>query len=354
MPPPLHLASSSISDSRLPQAYQTNVGGSSTAGTSSVNAATYGARTSSNAANAVHLAAPLGFASRSAASPLSAVGSYSTGTPANQAPPPVSSNPKSGSSGSRSQQHLAAPTIATTAASPTAISPSRVGQWSHHKAGSLGGSNSSPSQGGSHPIAVTSQSQGGPSPAAASNQQFNQQAVAPCSPTKGILAVTPGLHASSYRGQHAQKPSYGNGGPSTVVEAKSGAVSPATPEQPSSSSRQAQGFTIGKGGFARPTTSGGLASIGATGSSGQAIPLEDVLRRTVKFISDDNVSKMVNLDGAQDVYEVLVRVLRKFNKTSGNIPPPPNTLRGKSDSGEIHAELGGYGIFATNGDGLGA
>lgn len=84
------------------------------------------------------------------------------------------------------------------------------------------------------------------------------------------------------------------------------------------------------------------------------MPLEDVLRKTVKFISDDNVSKMVSLEGAKDVHEVLVRVLKKFNKIPGNtFPPPPNTHQSRTESGSSLAELNGHGIFTTNGDGVG-
>lgn len=213
---------------------------------------------------------------------------------------------------------------------------------------------SSVSGGGTHPFAAASQTQGGrPSTAAAAYQHAHQHGAAPDSPTTETLAHPTGHHASPYRGgHHAQRPSFGNAGLSPVTEANFGAASPATPDQVSSS-RQVQGFTVGKGGFARPTTSGGVVSIGATSGSGQVMPLEDVLRKTVKFISDDNTSKMVNLEGAKDVHEVLVRVLRKFNKIPGNSLPPPNNSRSRGDNGEVYAELGGYGVFATNGEGVG-
>lgn len=84
------------------------------------------------------------------------------------------------------------------------------------------------------------------------------------------------------------------------------------------------------------------------------MPLEDVLRKTVKFISDDKVSKMVSLDGAKDVHDILLKVLKKFNKISASsFPPPVASQRSRTESGEAYAELEGYGIFTTNGDGVG-
>lgn len=84
------------------------------------------------------------------------------------------------------------------------------------------------------------------------------------------------------------------------------------------------------------------------------MPLEDVLRKTVKFISDDNVSKMVSLDGAKDVHDILLRVLKKFNKIpGGTFLPPVANQRSRTESGEPLAEFQGYGIFTTNGDGVG-
>lgn len=92
-------------------------------------------------------------------------------------------------------------------------------------------------------------------------------------------------------------------------------------------------------------------SIGA--GSGQVIPLEDVMRKTVKFIAEDNVSKMVNVDGAKDVQEVLWRVLKKFGRISANSYPSSNPHRGKHENGDLFAEMEGYGVLSSGPDGVG-
>jgi mitogen-activated protein kinase kinase kinase len=363
IPPPLHLASSSATDASLPQAYQSSSSSSlATPGTSNHNAATYGARTSS--ANAALLAAPNSI-NRAAVSPRS--GTHPSSSLAGRNIPASSSAQTASTSTSNSrpttasnrsqQQNLGAPTISTTAASPTAM---KTGQWSHRKAGSLGGSMSSPSTGSpGHPYTNNINSaQGRPSTASASYQ--HPYAATTSSPTTDNFGHGTGLSVSPYKTSGAgQKSNYGNQGLSPIVEANSTSASPVLAEHPSQASTPmkvqqqiSQGYTVGKGGFARPTTAGGVVSIGAASGSGQVMPLEDVLRKTVKIISDDNVSKMVSLDGAKDVHEVLVKVLKKFNKIPASSFPSPNgNFRARADNGEPYAELEGYGIFTSNADG---
>lgn len=170
-------------------------------------------------------------------------------------------------------------------------------------------------------------------------------------------------------GGHGFKSSMNGGlGLSPITEASSAAHSPVSADYPSTSAatsaaaipplslsrsqqQQSQGYTVGKGGFARPTTAGGTVSIGA--GSGQVIPLEDVMRKTVKFIADDNVSKMVNVDGAKDVQEVLLRVLKKFGRIPPNSYPASNPHRGRHENGDLYAEMEGYGVLSSGPDGVG-
>lgn len=358
IPPPLHLSSSSVADTRLPQAYQTSA---QTPGTSSANAATYGARTSSNAANTAIVAASGAMQSvRNAANGLlsSPRTAMAPATASGKALPPgphsqMASNLRP-STAPRSQHHLGAPTISTTAASPTNVSPqsslAKLNQWSHRKAGSTGGSISSISSvNNAYP-----QNHPRPSTAAASYQQQSQ--AESISPTTDTFAQNATLHATSPYKVGA-KGGLGSQGLSPIVETHSSNVSPVTSEYPAQAlsgvkTSAAQGYTVGKGGFARPTTAGGTVSIGAASGSGQVMPLDDVLRKTVKFISDDNVSKMVNLEGAKDPRDALLMVLKKFNKIAPNaFPSHASGQRVKSDTGEFYAELDGYGIFTTYGDG---
>lgn len=213
------------------------------------------------------------------------------------------------------------------------------------------------------PSPSTNSGQGRPSTAAASYQQQQGNSTSLPSPTRDNFAQKSNANSAALPHKHSHKPSYGSQGLSPIVESGSANVSPVNAEYPHSTQLGAgipavkpqqatQGFTVGKGGFSRPTTAGGTVSIGAASGTGQVMPLEDVLRKTVKFISDDNVSKMVNLDGAKDVHEVLVRVLRKFNKIgpSGTAGPVPAN-RSRNEHGETYAECDGYGIFSGNGDG---
>jgi mitogen-activated protein kinase kinase kinase len=75
------------------------------------------------------------------------------------------------------------------------------------------------------------------------------------------------------------------------------------------------------------------------------------MRKTVKFVGEDNVSKMVNVEGAKDTQEVLLRVLKKFGKIPSNSFPSSNPNRGRNDHGDYFAEMEGYGVFSSTPDG---
>ena len=174
-------------------------------------------------------------------------------------------------------------------------------------------------------------------------------------------STRPGTAPSKTSMAYATSP---GAGLSPITEQNSSATSPIAPEGPktglhpasaSSSSSGAVGFTVGRGGFSRPSTPAGTVSVGASGLIGAAAvapPLEDLLRRTVKFIGpDDGASKMVNVENVKDASEVLVRVLKKFGKLPVNqtIRPPSRT----GEDVERITEIEGWAIFATTSDGQG-
>ncbi|KAJ9474836.1 Serine/threonine-protein kinase STE11 [Pseudozyma hubeiensis] len=78
--------------------------------------------------------------------------------------------------------------------------------------------------------------------------------------------------------------------------------------------------------------------------------LEDLKRRTIKFISEeDNTTRIVNVSDCRDAYDVMARVLKKFLK-----PPSGNSYTPTADQGPTGDELGAtetWGIFATSADG---
>lgn len=141
------------------------------------------------------------------------------------------------------------------------------------------------------------------------------------------------------------------------------------------SASSAGGYSVGRGAFGgRPITPGSgfsagsssIASPAIAGSSvlsssvtrgrpdtadghGLAPPsLEDLKRRTIKFIGEDGNSRIVNVSDCRDAYDVLARVLKKFGKpASGNSYTPTAGQRdeGETENGES------WGIFATSSDG---
>ena len=116
-----------------------------------------------------------------------------------------------------------------------------------------------------------------------------------------------------------------------------------------------EGFSVGKGGFARPTTPAGTVSATAAGIIGTPYSqpptsMEDLLRRTVKFIAEeDGVSKLVNVDNVQDAHDILVRVLRKF----GKLPNGSSQAQRIRDGEVIHTEIDGWAVFSVGADGNG-
>ncbi len=147
-----------------------------------------------------------------------------------------------------------------------------------------------------------------------------------------------------------------------------------TPTTPSGiQQQQSAGYSVGRGPFASSQRYG--ASPVQSSSSGNAIrrvdsgegynlmasqfagypppnppTLEDLKRRTIKFISEeDNTTRIVNVSDCRDAYDVMARVLKKFGK-----PPSANSYTPTADQGPTGDELGAtetWGIFATSADG---
>ena len=153
-----------------------------------------------------------------------------------------------------------------------------------------------------------------------------------------------------------------------------------TPTTPSGIQQQQQnaGYSVGRGPFAssqRYASSSGSSQQQQQSSSSGALrridsgegynlvssqlagyqnpnppTLEDLKRRTIKFISEeDNTTRIVNVSDCRDAYDVMARVLKKFGK-----PPSGNSYTPTADQGPTGDELGAtetWGIFATSADG---
>ncbi len=145
-----------------------------------------------------------------------------------------------------------------------------------------------------------------------------------------------------------------------------------TPTTPSAIQQQQAGYSVGRGPFAasqryaassgssqQPSSSGHSirridSGEGYSQLAGYQNPnpptLEDLKRRTIKFISEeDNTTRIVNVSDCRDAYDVMARVLKKFGK-----PPSGNSYTPTADQGPTGDELGAvetWGIFATSADG---
>lgn len=90
------------------------------------------------------------------------------------------------------------------------------------------------------------------------------------------------------------------------------------------------------------------------GSPPGALALDDVRKKTMKFIGEDGTSKVVSVADCRDAHDVLARVLRKFNKPSqGNSYVPTAGQMYTADDDILDSDDGGdlWGIFATSGEG---
>ncbi|MCO5607020.1 hypothetical protein L7F22_061211 [Adiantum nelumboides] len=100
-----------------------------------------------------------------------------------------------------------------------------------------------------------------------------------------------------------------------------------------------------------------MAAYSSLGDSNRsaALSLEDVKRRTIKFIGEDGTTRIVPVSDCRDAFDVLARVLKKFGKSAaGNSYTPTagqstaeeeGLLTGSDEFGDL------WGIFATSGEG---
>ncbi|KAH8928119.1 Pkinase-domain-containing protein [Atractiella rhizophila] len=105
------------------------------------------------------------------------------------------------------------------------------------------------------------------------------------------------------------------------------------------------GFSVGKGGFGRPSTPAGTVSVGGHGTTPS---LDDLMNKTVKFKGDDGVSKMMHFSDSDTASQVMLTVLRKFGKFGKDQFPQDFE---DSDDDEDMAEMEGWGVFGSTADG---
>lgn len=91
---------------------------------------------------------------------------------------------------------------------------------------------------------------------------------------------------------------------------------------------------------------------------GPALSLEDLKRRTIKFIGEEGTTRTVPVSDCRDAYDVMARVLRKFGKSaSGNSYTPTVGQEEEEDEADYAWNEGRgdnptkWGIFATSADG---
>lgn len=347
IPPPLHLSSSAVIDARLPQAYQP--------GSNPRSAAPTALLPSLPSNEALRSRSP-----RSGEQALPAVPGAKPPTAPHGPQVQASLNAlRPASNRSHYQQHLAAPNQTAVPSPSGSVYHSDIA--SHRKVGS--GSHAS----GTHPYASAhyqrpSTTQNAAGYASSPSTESIASNSSGGSARAGARPGTAPTHSIG-RSLRSEGSSFGL---SPISEANSAATaqtslepgqwlntSGATSSPMTKQQIQNQAYSVGKGSFARPSTSAGTVSVTAVGvgGAGQAIPLEDVMRKTVKFIGDDGVSKMVNVEGARDAYEMMLRALRKFSKLGIRDWPTMDKNRPRNDQGEPYAEMEGWAIYSALNDG---
>ncbi|CAO1630364.1 unnamed protein product [Parajaminaea phylloscopi] len=162
------------------------------------------------------------------------------------------------------------------------------------------------------------------------------------SPTNAVFNGRPGTADPAYEqargGPGSSSSSSSLSGVSAVGPGNTVALSPITEAKnysPTTSSAAAglSGFHLNRGKPIQASAYGAPYSTGPSSSapSGSSAPppptLEDLKRRTIKFIGDDGTTRTVNVSDCRDAYEVLARVLKKFGKPSNANSYPPDSDR---------------------------
>lgn len=94
-----------------------------------------------------------------------------------------------------------------------------------------------------------------------------------------------------------------------------------------------------------------LSSTGGIPPSASAMSLEDVRRKTVKFIlADDGSSRVVNLETCETGLEVMERALKKFGKWRGGVSAQGlGSIHSESESESeetVYIQVDGWGVFS--------
>lgn len=210
-------------------------------------------------------------------------------------------------------------------------------------------------------------STGRPATAGGSMKLGTQGGVTSSSPTNAAFGSRPGTADPAYEqgrlGGPGQPAASSTSAASAAVAATAAALSPITeangysPTTPLVNSGLS-GYHMSRGkptqtpAYSVPYSSATASSI-ASSSMPQPPTLEDLKRRTIKFIGDDGTTRIVNVSDCRDAYEVLARVLKKFGKPSSANSYPPTagkplaspTDQPGSDSGER------YVIVTTSSEG---
>lgn len=376
IPPPLHLTqSNSVPTANLPQAWQPSSTpsarpswGSQSGYTTLLNTSVNGGSTSPRATGSPRSAHPPALPPPSSRPP----------------PPPQGRRPSTSPPNSTmSPPRTAAPSISTTAASPTnsytggPIASNWTGEY---------GLPRGPAPGNLAAGAYTSRTS---SVSPAANDRIRAPGVAP--PNRPATSSSAQLHRKSSSGGNAPRPStaqaayghntplsshpyatassptqdgfsvttYGRGSPNLAAPVSTSsskllpspsigqpALSPVSEGSDGPRSGSSGSTSTGAGGSAlsSPTALGGYRSYPRSNSTtatslpsaSSASSLDAVMRKAVKFISEDGGSKMVAVADCSDGHDVLLRVLRKFQKLGG---------------GAEGDEVQGWGVYSMSSDG---
>lgn len=183
-----------------------------------------------------------------------------------------------------------------------------------------------------------------------------------------------GSNSSSPTNTSFQRPSTSDGGNvMTSVQNVNGVpltpISEASSSAPNTSRNQksAGGYSVGRGAIgqqgSRPITPGqnstatplsAYSTLGNDMSRSAPLSLEDVKRRTIKFIGEDGKTSIVPVSDCRDAFDVLARVLKKFGKpaTGNSYTPTAGQSIIEEDLSLFNDDLGDlWGIFATSGEG---
>lgn len=232
---------------------------------------------------------------------------------------------------------------------------------------------------------------GAPSPALLAQQQQQQRLIqqqqilnsesrtsnAVKRPSTGYIEsgrIGPGSNTNSPTNATFQRPSTADGGAARLLAPANGIpLTPITEASSSSStgsnrlpssSHTTSSYPVSRNGqqlHPRPITPGQVHTVTTPLSAyptdlsrNTALSLEDVKRRTIKFIGEDGATRIISVSDCRDAFDVLARVLKKFGKpaTGNSYTPTAGQSTIDDDVVTIQDASGDqWGIFATSGEG---